>query len=130
MASTTDPATRILPALEAGLPRMLDDIGQLVRTESPGEDLAAVADCARVVAGLGTRLTGASAELFELARRHYAELGLGTLRGVAVGGASDGNLTAGAGTSTLDGLGAVGGGAHADDEHVVVAELPRRAALV
>ncbi|MFE7621748.1 M20 family peptidase, partial [Streptomyces sp. NPDC057496] len=31
---------------------------------------------------------------------------------------------------TLDGLGAVGGGAHADDEHVVVAELPRRAALV
>ncbi|MFE7616069.1 M20 family metallopeptidase, partial [Streptomyces sp. NPDC057496] len=74
--------------------------------------------------------TGASAELFELARRHYAELGFGPLRGVAVGGASDGNLTAGAGTPTLDGLGAVGGGAHADDEHVVVAELPRRAALV
>ncbi|MEV8108943.1 M20 family peptidase, partial [Streptomyces sp. NPDC088135] len=42
----------------------------------------------------------------------------------------DGNLTAGAGTPTLDGLGAVGGGAHADDEHVTVAELPRRAALV
>ncbi|MFD0339836.1 M20 family metallopeptidase [Streptomyces sp. NPDC127117] len=72
----------------------------------------------------------ASAELFELARGHYAELGFGPLRGVAVGGASDGNLTAGVGTPTLDGLGAVGGGAHADDEHVVVAELPRRAALV
>ncbi|MFD7069975.1 M20 family metallopeptidase [Streptomyces sp. NPDC059913] len=74
--------------------------------------------------------TSASAGLFELARGHYAELGLGTLRGVAVGGASDGNLTAGVGTPTLDGLGAVGGGAHADDEHVVVAELPRRTALV
>ncbi|MFJ2585285.1 M20/M25/M40 family metallo-hydrolase [Streptomyces sp. NPDC087538] len=74
--------------------------------------------------------TSASAGLFELARAHYAELGFGPLRGVAVGGASDGNLTAGVGTPTLDGLGAVGGGAHADDEHVVVAELPRRAALV
>lgn len=72
----------------------------------------------------------ASAGLFELARGHYAELGFGPLRGVAVGGASDGNLTAGVGAPTLDGLGAVGGGAHADDEHVVVAELPRRAALV
>ncbi|MGW1355678.1 M20/M25/M40 family metallo-hydrolase, partial [Streptomyces sp. NPDC002409] len=73
---------------------------------------------------------GASAELFELAREQGAELGLGSLRGVAVGGASDGNLTAGAGAPTLDGLGAVGGGAHADDEHVIVAELPRRTALV
>ncbi|MEE1746282.1 MULTISPECIES: M20 family metallopeptidase [unclassified Streptomyces] len=74
--------------------------------------------------------TSASAGLFALARGLYAELGLGSLRGVAVGGGSDGNLTAGAGTPTLDGLGAVGGGAHADDEHVTVAELPRRAALV
>ncbi|MEU9560510.1 M20 family metallopeptidase [Streptomyces sp. NPDC048161] len=74
--------------------------------------------------------TSASAGLFALARGLYAELGLGSLRGVAVGGGSDGNLTAGAGTPTLDGLGAVGGGAHADDEHVIIAELPRRAALV
>ncbi|WP_199434177.1 M20/M25/M40 family metallo-hydrolase [Qaidamihabitans albus] len=57
-------------------------------------------------------------------------LGLPPLRAAAVGGASDGNFTAGVGTPTLDGLGAVGGGAHADDEHVVVAELPRRSALV
>jgi glutamate carboxypeptidase len=57
-------------------------------------------------------------------------LGLGTLGVAAVGGASDGNLTAGVGTPTLDGLGAVGGGAHADDEHVRVAELPGRAALL
>ncbi|MCY1136800.1 M20 family metallopeptidase [Actinoplanes sp. Pm04-4] len=54
----------------------------------------------------------------------------GKLSQAAVGGASDGNFTAGVGTPTLDGLGAVGGGAHAPGEHVVVAEIPRRAALV
>nr|WP_221375350.1 M20/M25/M40 family metallo-hydrolase [Actinoplanes polyasparticus] len=54
----------------------------------------------------------------------------GELGRAAVGGASDGNFTAGVGTPTLDGLGAVGGGAHAAGEHVVVAEIPRRAALV
>ncbi|MBT2506041.1 M20/M25/M40 family metallo-hydrolase [Streptomyces sp. ISL-98] len=71
-----------------------------------------------------------SAALFVRARKLYDALGYGDLQGVSVGGGSDGNLTAGAGAPTLDGLGAVGGGAHADDEHVVVAELPRRAALV
>ena len=63
-------------------------------------------------------------------RRSPAELGLPALTGVAVGGASDGNFTAGVGTPTLDGLGAVGGGAHADDEHVLVDELPGRTALL
>ena len=58
-------------------------------------------------------------------------IGLGFTVGAAeVGGASDGNLTAALGTPTLDGLGAVGGGAHARDEHVVVAEMPRRAEMV
>jgi glutamate carboxypeptidase len=47
-----------------------------------------------------------------------------------VGGASDGNLTAAAGVPTLDGLGPSGGGAHARTEHLVVEDLPRRAALV
>ncbi|RVU23275.1 M20 family peptidase [Streptomyces antnestii] len=71
-----------------------------------------------------------SAGLFSLARELAGELGLGELTSVAVGGASDGNYTAGIGIPTLDGLGAVGGGAHADHEHVVVAELPRRTALL
>ncbi len=62
--------------------------------------------------------------------RLAAELGLAALTGVAVGGASDGNFTAGVGTPTLDGLGAVGGGAHADHEHVLVDELPGRTALL
>lgn len=49
---------------------------------------------------------------------------------VAVGGGSDGNFTAGLGIPTLDGLGAVGDGAHAPHEHILISELPRRAALV
>lgn len=72
----------------------------------------------------------ASAGLFARVRAVAASLGLPEPVGVSVGGGSDGNFTAGVGTPTLDGLGAVGGGAHADDEHVVVAELAPRAALV
>ncbi|HEX6468866.1 MAG TPA: M20/M25/M40 family metallo-hydrolase [Streptosporangiaceae bacterium] len=72
----------------------------------------------------------ASAGLFARAQRIAARLGLPELVCAAVGGASDGNLTAGVGTPTLDGLGAVGGGAHADDEHVLVDELPARTALL
>jgi len=48
----------------------------------------------------------------------------------AVGGGSDGNFTASLGIPTLDGLGAVGEGAHAPHEHILISELPRRAALV
>ena len=72
----------------------------------------------------------ASAALFERTRALAVRLGLPQPVATAVGGASDGNFTAGVGTPTLDGLGAVGGGAHADDEHVLVAELPRRTALL
>ena len=72
----------------------------------------------------------ASADLFDLACGVAARLGLPELTRAAVGGASDGNFTAGVGTPTLDGLGAVGGGAHAEDEHVLVSELPRRTALL
>lgn len=48
----------------------------------------------------------------------------------AVGGGSDGNFTTALGAATLDGLGAVGEGAHATHESVVIDELPRRAALL
>ncbi|MGH3172006.1 MAG: peptidase dimerization domain-containing protein, partial [Trebonia sp.] len=61
----------------------------------------------------------ASARLFARASSIAASLGLPPLTSASVGGASDGNFTAGAGTQTLDGLGAVGGGAHADHEHVL-----------
>lgn len=48
----------------------------------------------------------------------------------AVGGGSDGNFTAGIGIPTLDGLGAVGEGAHAVHEYILIPELPRRALLL
>ena len=69
------------------------------------------------------------AALFELARDIASKLGF-SLREIAVGGGSDGNFTGGLGIPTLDGLGAVGDGAHAAHESIVSAELPRRAALL
>ena len=71
-----------------------------------------------------------SADLFALAEGVSERLGLPAPTAALVGGASDGNFTAGLGVPTLDGLGAVGGGAHAADEHVLVAQLPSRAALI
>ncbi|MEV4639750.1 M20 family metallopeptidase [Actinoplanes sp. NPDC049548] len=72
----------------------------------------------------------ASTSLFARAVEVARDLGLPEPAAASVGGGSDGNFTAGIGTPTLDGLGAVGGGAHADDEHVLVAGLLPRAALV
>ena len=72
----------------------------------------------------------ASHDLFARAEQAAARLGMAPLRGVAVGGGSDGNWTAAVGTPTLDGLGAVGGGPHADDEHVLADSMPERAALL
>lgn len=66
--------------------------------------------------------------LWEAARQAGRELGI-ELQQAAVGGASDGNITS-LYTATLDGLGAVGGGAHAADEHVVLSRMPERAALL
>lgn len=72
----------------------------------------------------------ASAELYPLAVAAARRIGQPTPAGVAVGGGSDGNFTAAIGVPTLDGLGAVGGGAHADHEHVLVDTLVPRAELL
>jgi glutamate carboxypeptidase len=71
-----------------------------------------------------------SMPLYERAQAVAARLELPLLSRAAVGGASDGNFTAGVGTPTLDGLGAVGGGAHAEDEHVLVDRLVDRTVLL
>ena len=71
----------------------------------------------------------ATAALVECARAIAAGMGVELGEG-ATGGGSDGNFTAALGLGTLDGLGPEGQGAHADDEQVVVAGLPRRAALI
>ncbi len=72
----------------------------------------------------------ASERIFPTAVAAAEAAGLAPLRGVAVGGASDGNFTAARGVPTLDGLGAVGGGAHADHEFIEVATLVPRAQLI
>jgi len=74
--------------------------------------------------------TRRSANLARLAEECAAALGSPPLGTAHVGGASDGNITAALGVATLDGLGAVGSGAHAEGEYVEVDTLPRRAALV
>jgi glutamate carboxypeptidase len=68
-------------------------------------------------------------ELFSVARGLMKEIGL-SLGEAATGGGSDGNFTAALGEPTLDGLGAVGDGAHSLREHVVVGEMRVRAALI
>jgi len=73
--------------------------------------------------------TAGVAALYEQAKTVARELGL-KLGEAAVGGGSDGNFTAGLGIPTLDGLGGVGDGAHATHEHILISELPRRAALL
>ncbi|MGA2284259.1 MAG: M20/M25/M40 family metallo-hydrolase [Candidatus Dormibacteria bacterium] len=71
-----------------------------------------------------------SSGLFERAQALAATLGLAPLRGVLAPGGSDGQFTAAIGTPTLDGLGAVGGNAHAEGEWVEVDRMPERAALL
>jgi len=73
--------------------------------------------------------TPAAAELFTRASEVSSALGRVLGEGSA-GGGSDGNFTAALGVPTLDGLGAVGDGAHAAHEHVDIAALPWRAALL
>lgn len=113
--------------------RVRDDAEQQ-RVHTAMAGLAAVLPDARVrVVGGPNRpplAADATADLFDRAASVAERLGLEPLTSLAVGGASDGNFTAGVGTPTLDGLGAVGGGAHSPDEHVVVAQLLPRTRLL
>ena len=70
------------------------------------------------------------AELFERAVRLGRRDGLGEFTQSSVGGASDGNFTAGIGVPTLDGFGGIGAGAHADNEHVLANSLVPRSTLL
>lgn len=73
--------------------------------------------------------TRGTARLFERARRMAAEIGL-ALTEASTGGASDGNFTSALGIPTLDGMGAVGEGAHAQHESILLEHLPTRTALL
>jgi glutamate carboxypeptidase len=114
-----------------------------VRATEP-EEQQRVDDAVRalgpVLAGAALRIEGgvnrpplpasASADLFVRANSVAAALGLGPYDGVSVGGASDGNFTAGLGVPTLDGMGADGDGAHAEGEYVILSAMPERAAVL
>ncbi len=73
--------------------------------------------------------TRGTVKLFRQARTLAAELGL-VLEEASTGGASDGNFTSALGIPTLDGMGAVGEGAHARHESIVVEHLAERVALL
>jgi glutamate carboxypeptidase len=73
--------------------------------------------------------TAAVRKLFGVAQSLMREMGL-PLGEASTGGGSDGSFTAALGVPTLDGLGAVGDGAHSPREHVVISKLPERAALI
>jgi len=71
----------------------------------------------------------AGVALFKQTRKLAAEIGL-TLDEASTGGGSDGNFTAAIGVPTLDGMGAVGAGAHAAHEHIVRSHIVERTALL
>jgi glutamate carboxypeptidase len=114
-----------------------------VRVVEPGEKErieTAMAALTSTVPGATIEISGgigrppmhesASASLYPLAVAAAERLGLPALAGIAVGGGSDGNFTAARGVPTLDGLGAVGGGAHADHEFVLVETMVDRTRLL
>ena len=100
-----------------------DRIEQLMSALSPVDPRASV----EAVGGINRppMPESASAQLFPL-----AQAAVPGISGVAVGGGSDGNFTAALGVPTLDGLGAVGGGAHADHEFVIVDTMPGQVELL
>ena len=73
--------------------------------------------------------TPAVVKLFEHAQKLMQKIGV-CVEESAVGGGSDGNFTAALGVPTLDGLGAIGDGAHSPREHALIRSLPERAALL
>ena len=74
--------------------------------------------------------TTSTMALYERAEKVAKELGMAPLGHASVGGASDGNFAAAAGAQVLDGLGAVGGGAHAAHEWVDISTLEDRSKLL
>jgi glutamate carboxypeptidase len=73
--------------------------------------------------------TSETGVLFEQARTLASEIGFELKEG-SVGGGSDGNFIAALGVPVLDGLGVDGAGAHAEHEHIIISDIPRRAALL
>ncbi len=130
LARTARALRVLLTADEVRVPTLAerDRLDELLRTlepETPGTRIAAEGGWTRPP----LERSEGSTVLFEQARAHGRELGL-ELRETAAPGGSDGNLIGALGVPVLDGLGAIGAGSHADDEHVLVESLPIRAQLL
>jgi glutamate carboxypeptidase len=113
-----------LRALTLADMRTLEKQLAALRPESRGARIEIRGSSSRVP--LERKMTTA---LFARAHHLAAQMGL-SLGECSVGGGSDGNITASLGVPTLDGLGAVGAGAHSADEHLLLRAMPERAALV
>jgi glutamate carboxypeptidase len=110
-----------------------ETIGDMRRIERKLKTLRPILSGARVTVQGGFSRPplerDASAALFSHAQELAHQLGFSVDECLA-GGGSDGNFTAALGVPTLDGLGAVGAGAHSPDEQVIISALPDRAALL
>ena len=128
-------ATNVVPAearvevdVRVARPGEAERVDEAVRSLLPS-----VAGCRLEVRGGPNRPPmpeSSGAELWARAQAVGERLGLQPFSWVSVGGGSDGNFTAAVGCPTLDGLGPLGGGAHAESEHVLVPSMPQRAALL
>ena len=74
--------------------------------------------------------TSSTIELYEILEKVAKDIGQSPIGHASVGGASDGNFAAAAGARVLDGLGAIGDGAHAPHEQVLLSSIPARVNLL
>ena len=74
--------------------------------------------------------SSSTTELYEILEKVAGEIGMEPVGQASVGGASDGNFAAAAGARVLDGLGAVGDGAHAPHEQILLSSIPSRVKLL
>jgi len=74
--------------------------------------------------------TSATLELYEILEKVASGIGMEPVGHASVGGASDGNFAAAAGARVLDGLGAIGDGAHAPHEQILLSSIPSRVKLL
>lgn len=109
-------------------------MAELQRVDAALRNLSAVNSAARyeITGGFNRPPleTTSTMALYERAERVAKALGMPPLGHASVGGASDGNFAAAAGAQVLDGLGAVGDGAHAAHEWVDITTLENRSALL
>jgi glutamate carboxypeptidase len=107
---------------------------ELIRIDSAIKDLSATHPEAKLEVTGGINRPplepAATSELYEILEKVAGEIGMAPIGHASVGGASDGNFAAAAGARVLDGLGAVGDGAHAPHEQILLSSIPSRVKLL